>query len=200
MLMNDNRVKRGFCCFLLASVSSVTGPRAVQAIEERVLLVDEYRERMKAAWVGQMVGVQWGSPTEFKFKDAVIPEAHVPEWKPEMIDGAFDNDDLYVEMTFLKTLADYGLDAPIRQAGLDFANSEYNLWCANDAGRINLRKGIAPPDSSHPAYNRRSNDIDYQIEADYAGIISPGCPQNAIALGRTFGRLMNFCDGSWEES
>ena len=195
--MNHNRVQRGFCFFLLATVSAVSGPRTVQAAEERVLSVDEYRERMKAAWVGQMVGVQWGAPTEFKFNDVVMPEANVPEWRSEMIGGAFDNDDLYVEMTFLKTLADHGLDAPIRQAGIDFANSEYILWCANDAGRVNLRKGIAPPDSSHPAYNRCPNDIDYQIEADYAGIISPGCPQSAIALGRTFGRLMNFGDGVW---
>ena len=182
---------------LVAIVATVAGLTAARAADERILTLDEYRARMRAAWIGQMVGVQWGMPTEFKFNDVIIPEKDVPEWKSEMIDGAFGNDDLYVEMTFLKTLADYGLDASIRQAGIDFANSEYILWCANDAGRVNLRKGIAPPDSSHPAYNRCPNDIDYQIEADYAGIISPGCPQNAIALGRKFGRLMNFGDGVW---
>ena len=54
-------------------------------------------------------------------------------------------------MTFLRTLEQYGLDVSIRQAGIDFANSRYPLWCANDAGRKNLRAGIAPPDSGHPA-------------------------------------------------
>ena len=167
-----------------------------QAAERRISL-DEYRDKMKAAWIGQMVGVEWGAPTEFKFNDVIIPEGKVPAWKPSMINGAFNNDDLYVEMTFLKTLEDYGLDATPRQAGLDFANSQYMLWCANAAGRSNLRKGIAPPDSSHPKYNRRTNDIDYQIEADYSGIIAPGLPQEPIRLGKVFGRLMNYGDGVW---
>ncbi len=165
---------------------------------ERTLTLDEYRDKMKAAWVGQMVGVAWGMPTEFKWGGEVIPEDKVPVWKSSLPNRwAYNNDDLYVEMTFLKTLEDYGIDASIRQAGIDFANSKYGLWCANAAGRSNLRRGIAPPDSSHPKYNNRSNDIDYQIEADYSGIIAPGCPQEAIRLGNVFGRLMNYGDGVW---
>ena len=165
---------------------------------ERTLTLDDYRDKMKGAWIGQMVGVSWGQPTEFKWKDEIIPETYVPEWKSDFpLRMAYGNDDLYVEMTFLKTLEEYGLDATIRQAGIDFANSEYRLWCANKAGRDNLRLGIAPPDSSHPRFNKRSNDIDYQIEADYSGIIAPGCPQEVIRLGNVFGRLMNYGDGVW---
>ncbi|MGN0847665.1 MAG: ADP-ribosylglycohydrolase family protein [Kiritimatiellia bacterium] len=164
--------------------------------ELRLSLAD-YRDKMRGAWVGQMVGVEWGAPTEFKFNDQIIPAEKVPLWKPEMINGAYGNDDLYVEMTFLRTLEEYGPDVSIRQAGIDFANSGYRLWCANLAGRSNLRQGIAPPDSSHPRFNRRSNDIDYQIEADYSGIIAPGLPQEVIRLGGVFGRLMNYGDGVW---
>ncbi|MBR4171162.1 MAG: ADP-ribosylglycohydrolase family protein [Kiritimatiellae bacterium] len=166
--------------------------------KERVLTLDDYRDKMKGAWIGQMVGVSWGQPTEFKWNNEIIPEDKVPVWASDFpLRMAYGNDDLYVEMTFLKTLEDYGLDVPIRQAGIDFANSEYNLWCANKAGRSNLRRGIAPPDCSHPKNNKCPNDIDYQIEADYAGIISPGCPQEAIRLGNVFGRLMNYGDGVW---
>jgi hypothetical protein len=119
----------------------------------------------------------------------------MPRWKPSMINDAFGQDDLYVEMTFLRSLEQYGIDVPIRQAGIDFANSRYPLWCANNAGRTALRKGIAPPDSSHPQFNKCPNDIDYQIEADYSGLIAPGLPQAAIDLGEKFGRLMNYGDG-----
>ncbi len=165
---------------------------------ERVLTLEDYRDKMKAAWVGQMVGVAWGAPTEFKWNDVIIPADKVPAYYSDLPRSmAYNNDDLYVEMTFLKTLEDYGLDVSIRQAGIDFANSEYALWCANLAGRMNLRRGIAPPDSSHPRFNRCPNDIDYQIEADYSGIIAPGCPQEAIRLGNIFGRLMNYGDGVW---
>jgi hypothetical protein len=154
---------------------------------ERRLSLDDYRDRMKGGWIGQIIGVAWGAPTEFKFNDVIIPQEKVPVWKPEMINHAFGQDDLYVEMTFLRSLEQYGLDVDIRQAGIDFANSEYQLWCANDAGRRNLRRGIAPPDSSHPHFNSRPNDIDYQIEADFAGLISPGMPTSVIALGEKFG-------------
>ncbi len=161
----------------------------------RRLALKEYRDKMKAGWLGQMAGVTWGAPTEFKFQNRIIPVEKVPEWKPATINDCFSQDDLYVEMTFLRTLEQYGLDVSIRQAGIDFANSRYPLWCANRAGRSNLRAGIAPPDSSHPKFNPRANDIDYQIEADYSGLIAPGLPQVAIELGEKFGRLMNYGDG-----
>lgn len=174
--------------------TSMPIPTKVDVPEVR-LAVNVYRDKMMAGWLGQMVGVTWGFPTEFKYLGKMILETEVPAWTPEMINGAFGQDDLYVEMTFLKTLQDYGLNASARQAGIDFANSEYELWHANDAGRNNLRKGIAPPDSGHPQFNVHADDIDYQIEADFAGLISPAMPNQAVALGNTFGRIVNYGDG-----
>ena len=165
---------------------------------ERRLSLEEFRDKMQGAWVGQMAGVAWGQPTEFKFVDRIMPAEAVPTWEANFHDlYSYGNDDLFVEMTFLKTLEDYGLDVSPRQAGIDFANTEHYLWCANLQGRTNLRKGIAPPDSSHPHYTDSGNAIDYQIEADYSGIIAPGLPQEAIRLGNVFGRLMNWGDGVW---
>ena len=161
------------------------------------LSVDEYRDKMKAGWIGQIAGVSWGAPTEFKWRDIIIPADKMPAWQTDMINNAFGQDDLYVEMTFLRSLEQYGIDVSIRQAGIDFANSGYPLWCANNAGRTNLRRGIAPPDSGHPKFNKCPNDIDYQIEADYSGLIAPGMPQVAVDLGEKFGRLMNYGDGMY---
>ncbi len=173
-------------------VHRVTGGYA--GTGSRRISVSDYVDKMTAGWVGQMAGVGWGGPTEFRYKGRIIPEDKMPEWKPELI-NQFGQDDIYVEMTFLKTLEDYGLDCTIRQAGIDFANSGYALWHANRYGRENLRSGIAPPDSGHPQFNAHADDIDYQIEADYAGLISPGMPNLAIELGEKFGRLMNYGDG-----
>lgn len=160
----------------------------------RRLPVDDYVDKMTAGWIGQMVGVAVGGPTEFGWMGAIIPQDSLPKWKPRMV-NQFEQDDLYVEMTFLRTLELYGLDVSIRQAGIDFANSGYMLWHANRYGRENLRNGIAPPDSGHPKFNAHSDDIDYQIEADFAGLISPGMPNRGIQLGEVFGRLMNYGDG-----
>lgn len=165
------------------------------AEEVRRLPVKEFRDKMKAGWVGQIAGVCWGATTEFKFQGQVIPEEQMPQWTPEMINHAFGQDDLYVEMTFLRTMEEHGLDVSIRQAGIDFANSGYPLWHANLYGRKNLRSGIAPPDSSHPKFNEHADDIDYQIEADFSGLIAPGMPNVAIEMGDKFGRLVNYGDG-----
>lgn len=160
----------------------------------RRLAVKEYVDKMKAGWVGQMVGVGWGGPTEFKYNGVIMPEGQMPRWHASMV-NQFEQDDIYVEMTFLRTLEKYGPDVSIRQAGIDFANSGYELWHANKAGRDNLRRGIAPPDSGHPEFNAHADDIDYQIEADYSGLIAPGLPNVVIELGEKFGRLMNYGDG-----
>ena len=164
-------------------------------IKYRRLPVREYRDKLQAGWLGQIVGVSWAAPTEFKWKDEIIPLEEMPLWGHEMINEAFNQDDLYVEMTFLRSLEEYGISVSIRQAGIDFANTEYPLWCANETGRRNLRMGIAPPDCSHPAFSNNPHDIDYQIEADDSGLILPGLPNVPIALGDTFGRLMNYSDG-----
>ena len=155
----------------------------------------EYREKMIAGWVGKMVGCAWGAPIEFQYKEQIVPEEKMPKWDDNLVNNSAGNDDLYVQMTFMETLDKYGLGVSSRRAGIDFANSGYPLWHANNEGRTNLRKGIAPPDSGHPEFNKHADDIDYQIEADYAGLLSPGLPNTCIELGEKFGRLMNYGDG-----
>jgi len=175
-------------------VSAIAGPTAAAAERHRRLPVRAYRDKMQAGWIGQMVGVGWGGPTEFRYKGQIIPKGKMPTWRPRLV-NQFRQDDIYVEMTFLRSMELHGQDVSIRQAGIDFANSRYPLWHANRAGRDNLRRGIAPPDSGHPRLNKHADDIDYQIEADFSGLIAPGLPNTAIALGETFGRLMNYGDG-----
>ncbi|VGO21947.1 Unsaturated rhamnogalacturonyl hydrolase YteR [Pontiella sulfatireligans] len=163
-------------------------------VNERRISIEEYRDKMAGGWIGQMVGVGWGAPTEFKFCGEIIPEEKVPVWEPEMV-NQYNQDDIYVEMTFLRSMEVHGFNVSMRQAGIDFANSGYKLWHANLYGRKNLRKGIAPPDSGHPQFNGHADDIDYQIEADFSGLIAPGMPNVGIELGEKFGRLVNYGDG-----
>ncbi|MHC4280058.1 MAG: hypothetical protein ACYSUJ_07895, partial [Planctomycetota bacterium] len=84
-------------------ISLFTVSAIAAATEYRRLPVAEYEEKMQAGWIGQMVGVGWGYPTEFRWLGTIIPEDKVPEWKPKMV-NQYNQDDLYVEMTFLRTL------------------------------------------------------------------------------------------------
>jgi len=44
----------------------------------RRITVKNYVDKMKAGWVGQMAGVGWGGPTEFKYKSVIIPADKMP--------------------------------------------------------------------------------------------------------------------------
>ncbi len=183
---------RTMAASIVAAAAALTAGAA-----ERTLPLATYRDKMKAAWIGQIAGVSWGGPTEFRYNHKIIPASEWKPWTPDMINHAFWQDDVYVEMTFLRTMEKYGYGVSQRQAAIDFANSQYRLWHANAEGRNQLRRGVAPPDSGNPRLNKCANDIDYQIEADYSGVIAPGLPQAAIRLGEKFGGIMNYADGKY---
>lgn len=161
----------------------------------RTISVEDYRDKMAGGWFGQIIGVTYGAPTEFKKAGTLFEDKELPVWTDATANNSFGQDDLYVEMTFLNSLDKRGIDVSSRKAGIDFANSRYRLWCANHNGRNNLRRGIAAPSSSHPKNHPSTDDIDYQIEADFSGIIAPGMPQRVVKLGEQFGRIMNYGDG-----
>ena len=75
-----------------------------------------------------------------------------------------------------------GLDATTEQYGEAFRTSKYQLWHANAAARRLLDRGIKAPLSGHPKYNVHANDIDFQIESDFIGLMTPGLPQAATPL------------------
>jgi hypothetical protein len=151
-------------------------------------------DKCQGAWAGQMIGVCYGAPYEFRFNGRPITEPLEP-WNPRRVAGAIDQDDCYVEMTFLKALETYGLEITFEQAGTAFGESRYPLWHANRCGRENIRRGIMPPLSGHPAHNPHADDIDFQIEADLFGILCPGMPQESNRLCDIFGHVMNYGDG-----
>ena len=153
-----------------------------------------FLDKCRGAWAGQMIGVCFGDIYEFKAMGTTI-DGPLRPWSPELIARAIGQDDIYVEMTFLKALEDHGLDITHEQAGLAFAETKYPLWHANLYGRENVRRGIMPPLSGHPLYNKHADDIDFQIEADVFGILCPGLPHESNRLGEIFGSIMNYGDG-----
>jgi len=167
---------------------------AAASAETARLTKDRYVDKCKGAWAGQMIGVCYGAPYEFRSNGRPITGPLRP-WTPDRIAGAIGQDDVYVEMTFLEALEDHGLDVTFEQAGQAFAATKFPLWHANCQGRINVRRGIMPPRSGHPDHNRHADDIDFQIEADLFGILCPGLPRESNRLCDVFGHVMNYGDG-----
>jgi len=163
---------------------------------------DTYREislaglhdKIAGGWAGQMIGVSFGAPTEFRTLGK-INEGALPRWTPDRVSNAIEQDDLYVDMTFAKVLDDKGLDATTEDFGEMFKHAKYQLWHANLGARRALKRGVPATLSGTPKYNAHANDIDFQIESDFIGLMTPGLPQSANDIAWRAGRVMNYGDG-----
>lgn len=176
---------------LVLGVALTTGAAAKPAL--RQLSREVLEDKIRGGWAGKMFGVSYGAPTEFQ-SNAKINEAPLT-WSPERVDNALVQDDLYVGMTMSETMDRLGLDATVEQYGEAFKESKYHLWHANAGARRLLNQGIKAPWSGHPKYNVHANDIDFQIEADFIGMMTPGLPREANKYCERVGRVMNYGDG-----
>lgn len=185
-----------FCAGALLTAAGLplaTTSRAGETPSMRRMSPTEMEDRVRGGWAGQMIGVAYGAPTEFRYLGRTI-DGEIP-WKPEQIENTLHQDDLYVEMTFAEVMDRIGLDATTRQYGEAFRDSKYQLWHANAAARRLLNAGVPAPWSGHPKYNIHANDIDFQIESDFIGLMTPGLPQEASRYCNRVGRVMNHGDG-----
>lgn len=162
--------------------------------EKRISMAD-LRDKIEGGWAGQMIGVSYGAPTEFRYRNELIPEDKLPAWTENKVTNALNQDDLYVDMTLAKVLDDKGLDATTEDFGAMFKEAKYALWHANLAARRALRRGIPAKLTGTPKYNIHANDIDFQIEADFIGLMAPGLPQASNDIALRAGRVMNYGDG-----
>ena len=171
---------------------------AVAATERsgwREISIADLRDRIEGGWAGQMIGVSYGAPTEFRYREQIIPEDKLPEWTPDRISNALDQDDLYVDMTLAQVLDEKGLGATTEDFGAMFKDAKYRLWHANLAARRALKRGVSAKLSGTPQYNAHANDIDFQIESDFIGLMAPGLPLASNELCWRAGRVMNSGDG-----
>lgn len=160
----------------------------------------ELKDKIMGGWAGQTIGVTFGGPTEFRYCGTMIQDYQRIDWydgyiKQTMVNNPGLYDDIYMDLTFVDVFEKKGLDAPIQDFALAYANAGYMLWHANQAGRYNILHGISAPQSGHWLNNPHADCIDYQIESDFAGLMSPGMPNAASAIGDKIGHIMNYGDG-----
>lgn len=193
-----------FASLLMAGWScndSETAGTASSSLPEQVTMsVEKLKDKIKGGWAGQTIGVTYGGPTEFKYNGTFIQDYQPIVWYDgylkktmEEIPGLYD--DVYMDLTFVDVLERLGFDAPVDSFAHAFAYAEYKLWHANQAARYNILNGMKAPESGHWMNSPHADDIDYQIEADYAGLMSPGMPNAASQISDKVGHIMNYGDG-----
>jgi hypothetical protein len=187
--------------FLLLSIVASDGS-AQDPIADRFITLPRSAllDKIKGGWAGQVVGCTYGGPTEFQFQSTFIHDYQPLSWSREALPWFFENipglyDDIYMDLTFVEVIEEKGLDAPAEAFAEKFARADYLLWHANQMARYNILNGIAPPQSGHWLDNPHADDIDFQIEADFAGLMSPGMVNAAAGVCNRVGHIMNYGDG-----
>jgi hypothetical protein len=162
---------------------------------------DVLMDKIKGGWAAQTIGVTYGGPTEFRYRERYIPDSIDIPWPGtgyhkdwyENRPGLYD--DIYMDLTFVDVFDKYGIDVHVDSHANAYAYADYQLWHANQAARYNIMNGIMPPESGHWRNSPHADDIDFQIEADFAGLMAPGMPNAATEISDEIGHIMNYGDG-----
>jgi ADP-ribosylglycohydrolase len=183
--------------FVLAALVALGSPSGAET--KRIALAD-LADKIRGGWAGQTIGVTYGGPTEFRYNGTMIQAYEPIPWYDGYLLETFQKipglyDDIYMDLTFVEVLEAKGLDAKADDFAQAFAHRDYRLWHANQMARYNILQGMRPPDSGNWRNNPEADSIDFQIEADFAGLMSPGMPNAAIEIGDRVGHIMNSGDG-----
>lgn len=137
-----------------------------------------YLDKVYGCWLGKSCGGTLGAPLE---KPWGQPEAFDIWWYPELPEGGIPNDDLELQLVWLKCLEEVGpgLDAGdlarywLIYTGYNF--DEYGL------SKANLRLGLRPPLSG--SYNNWFRDcMGSPIRSEIWACVAPGSPRLAVRL------------------
>ena len=161
----------------------------------------ELRDKVLGGWIGQMAGVAFFAKSEFGWSGEIMTFTRLnklyEEWENGTvgINDAFDQDDTYVEIPFMDAMKENGALCDVSYMAEKFKQSSFALWHANKAGRDNLRAGLTWPETGHFLYNQHCDDLDWQIECDFLGMMYPGLVNASAKRSFDIGHITNYGDG-----
>jgi hypothetical protein len=167
---------------------------------EYIFTNEQLKDKIKGGWAGQTIGVVYGAPVEFKYQGSIIPDYQNIPWREGYVKYWWDKkpglfDDIYTDLNFVEVFEKYGLNVPMDTIAHHWAGTPYHLAHANQASRYNILNGIMPPQSGNWKNNPHADDLDFQIEADFIGLMTPGMVNSATEIADRVGHIMNSGDG-----
>ena len=151
-----------------------------------VVAADNYQDRARGAWAGQILGAAAGS----------APDARLQLSAPKL-EVASTQSFLRVQLLFLQALEQHGEAVSRPQVATLLGASDFPLSHAGLTARQNLRRGMRPDFTGHPRFNPHSDDHDFQSSAAVFGLVRPGSAREAAKLADLFGGLMSYGDGQY---
>ncbi|AEE96392.1 ADP-ribosylation/Crystallin J1 [Mahella australiensis 50-1 BON] len=136
----------------------------------------DYYDKVYACWLGKNCGGTLGTPLERAYGQEEMFDVW---WYPQLQEGGMPNDDLEIQLIWLKALEERGLGIKARDL------AEYWLDCVqynfDEYGlhKTNLRQGLLPPVSGF--YNNWFKDcMGCPIRSEIWACIAPGRPDIAV--------------------
>ena len=167
---------------------------------ETIITQQQLKDKIKGGWAGQTIGVVYGAPVEFKYQGSIIPDYQNIPWREGYVKYWWDKkpglfDDIYTDLNFVDAFEKYSLNVSMDTIAKYWAETAYHLAHANQASRYNILQGIMPPLSGNWKNNPHADDLDFQIEADFIGLMAPGMLNSATEIANRVGHIMNSGDG-----
>ena len=142
--------------------------------------VSVLRDKIAAAWIGQMIGNMYGLPHENKYVGEPGPEKW-PYGYSKSLDklktyaGAFSDDDTDVEYMYLLQMQKFGAEpayAQLREAWMYHIRDR--VWLANRAALGLMHFGYTPPFTGSKELNPHWYQIDPQLINEIWAVTAPG--------------------------
>ncbi len=164
----------------LLFVNAYDDDRADPPVKYRTIAVDELRDKIAGAWIGQMIGNIYGLPHENKYIEAPGAE----NWpygysknldKLKQYNGAFSDDDTDVEYMYLLNMEKYGVEPTYQQMREAWMfHIRDRVWLANRAALGLMHYGYTPPFTGAKASNPHWFQIDPQLINEIWAYTAPG--------------------------
>ncbi|MBM3744527.1 MAG: hypothetical protein FJW34_01870, partial [Acidobacteria bacterium] len=146
----------------------------------------EYEDRVRGAWLGQIIGTLAGF--QFEGKVASSPLVLVDRY-PKEYPAAPVDDDYYYELVALRAFEKYGLNLTLDELGRQWKENSAGTWGSSEQTRLALARGVPGSQAGHPRHNRLWWTIGPQFSADLYGMVAAGDPNLAGRLARAYGKI-----------
>ncbi len=151
----------------------------------------EYLDRVYAIWMAQMIGQMTGVRFEHRTASTlpVTPLTRLPGYAPV-------DDDYYYEMVAVRAFEKYGISLTVQQLGQQWLDNNAGSWGSSEQALLLLKRGVNPPDTGHPRYNKLWWTIGPQFSSDVYGALAPGMPNVAGEMARRLGHINGYAEGT----